>query len=97
MQANTDVLVSFCINSKEGMDPLLELEDVLSTAIPEPRSLITYIHSIYQHFHDKAEKAKAEKDAQSAWSDSMVLYRDLKEWPSFICLNIGFFEIYYFT
>lgn len=52
--------------SAEGLDPILELEDVLRSKVPEPKSLITYVHSIYQHFHDKAEKAKLEQE-QAAW------------------------------
>ncbi|XP_031561895.1 microtubule-associated protein 1B-like [Actinia tenebrosa] len=46
----------------EGLDPILELEDVLRSKVPEPKSLITYVHTIYQHFHDKAEKAKLEME-----------------------------------
>lgn len=42
--------------SEEGIEPLLELEDILAVDVPEPKSLITYIHFIYQHFADKQQK-----------------------------------------
>ena len=41
--------------SEEGIEPLLELEDVMAVDIPEPKSLITYVHFIYQHFAGKQQ------------------------------------------
>ena len=44
--------------SEEGIEPLLELEDVMVVDVPEPKSLITYIHFIYQHFTEKQQQQK---------------------------------------
>ncbi|XP_048583192.1 titin homolog isoform X1 [Nematostella vectensis] len=49
----------------EGIDPLLELEDVLRVQVPEPKSLATYVHTIYQHFHEKTQKAKEAAAAEA--------------------------------
>ena len=43
---------------EEGIEPLLELEDVMSVEVPEPKSLITYVHFIYQHFAEKQQQQK---------------------------------------
>ena len=43
----------FAFFREEGIEPLLELEDVMSVDVPEPKSLITYIHFIYTHFSEK--------------------------------------------
>lgn len=44
--------------SEEGIEPLLELEDIMSVDVPEPKSLITYVHFIYQHFAEKQQQQK---------------------------------------
>ena len=44
--------------SEEGIEPLLELEDVMAVDVPEPKSLITYVHFIYQHFAGKQQQQK---------------------------------------
>ena len=43
----------FALISEEGIEPLLELEDVMAVDVPEPKSLITYVHFVYQHFSEK--------------------------------------------
>lgn len=48
----------FYVFSEEGIEPLLELEDIMSVDVPEPKSLITYVHFIYQHFAEKQQQQK---------------------------------------
>lgn len=48
--------LAFKVANEEGIEPLLELEDILAVDVPEPKSLITYVHFIYQHFADKQQK-----------------------------------------
>ncbi|XP_029205050.2 smoothelin-like [Acropora millepora] len=48
--------LAFKVANEEGIEPLLELEDILAVDVPEPKSLITYVHFIYQHFSDKQQK-----------------------------------------
>ena len=43
---------------KRELSRLLELEDVMAVDIPEPKSLITYVHFIYQHFAEKQQQQK---------------------------------------
>lgn len=45
--------LAFKVANEEGIEPLLELEDVMAVDVPEPKSLITYVHFIYQHFSQK--------------------------------------------
>ena len=45
------------------MPPLLETEDILRSKNPEPKSMITYLHTIYKVLvADKAEQEKKEKE-----------------------------------
>ena len=46
----------FALISEEGIEPLLELEDVMAVDVPEPKSLITYVHFVYQHFSEKKQQ-----------------------------------------
>lgn len=50
--------LAFKVAGEEGIEPLLELEDVMSVEVPEPKSLITYVHFIYQHFAEKQQQQK---------------------------------------
>lgn len=50
--------LAFKVANEEGIEPLLELEDVMAVDIPEPKSLITYVHFIYQHFTEKQQQQK---------------------------------------
>lgn len=59
------VIVS-CEPREEGIEPLLELEDMMCVDVPEPKSLITYIHFVYQHFMEKQQKEKELNKALSA-------------------------------
>lgn len=51
-------IIFIFVFSEEGIEPLLELEDVMSVEVPEPKSLITYVHFIYQHFAEKQQQQK---------------------------------------
>ena len=47
------------------MPPLIESADILRTKYPEPRSMVTYLHTIYKVLvADKAEKEKAAKNGE---------------------------------
>lgn len=37
--------------SEAGIPELLEVDDMLSFASPEPKSVMTYVSSIYKHFN----------------------------------------------
>lgn len=50
--------LAFKVANEEGIEPLLELEDVMALENPEPKSLITYVHFIYQHFNEKQQQQK---------------------------------------
>lgn len=47
---------------ERGVPALLETSDFLRSKNPEPKSMITYLHTIYKVLvADKAEREKAEK------------------------------------
>ncbi|KAJ7387086.1 Smoothelin-like protein 1 [Desmophyllum pertusum] len=52
--------LAFKVAGEEGVEPLLELEDVMAVDVPEPKSLITYVHFIYTHFSEKQQVPKKE-------------------------------------
>ena len=39
------------ILSEDGVAELLEVEDMMSVKNPEPKSVMTYVSSIYKHFN----------------------------------------------
>lgn len=51
--------LAFKVANEEGIEPLLELEDVMAVDVPEPKSLITYVHFVYQHFAEKKQQQQA--------------------------------------
>jgi len=62
-KVNLDLAFEFA--SKKGVPPLIESADILRTKHPEPRSMVTYLHTIYKVLvADKAEKEKAAKNGE---------------------------------
>ena len=50
---------------EKGVPPLIETSDILRSKNPEPKSMITYLHTIYKVLvADKAEKEKEEKEGK---------------------------------
>eukprot|EP00794_Sanderia_malayensis_P014246 gene14246-15731_t len=61
---NLDIAFKFA--GEKGVPGLLETEDLMRSKHPEPRSIITYVHTIYKVLvQDKAEKEKEQKDKES--------------------------------
>ena len=58
-------LVSFLFNRECGIEPLLELEDIMACSVPEPKSLMTYVHFVYQFFIEGPK----ERTPPPGWDD----------------------------